>query len=382
MRIGIVAGETSGDILAAGMMQAIKDRLPEVEFIGIGGPRMEAVGFKCLWPSDAITMMGLEGGIEKIRSIWEIRQLLKKRLKAAKLTGFVGVDVPDFNLGLERYLRAGGIPVVHYVSPSVWAWRGYRIGKIKQSVDRVLTLFPFEVDYYARHQVPATFVGHPAATRAQTIDKQAARARLGIKQKTVIALLPGSRTSEVTRLLQPLLDAAKQLYAKDPNTHFLLPLARPALQPLLARCDLAMPDTTQLPLSVFDGQADDVLQAADLSILASGTAALESLLYLTPMVIVYKVSAMTRLMVTLLKNTEYYSLPNHLLAEPIVPELIQEMMTVDNIVKAARHYLDQPDLMAEHRRQYAEVAGRLRQNADEQAADAVLYEFMKGSSHA
>lgn len=301
LRVALVAGETSGDILGAGLMQAIKARHPDVEFIGVGGARMEAEGLKSYFSMERLAVMGLVEVLGRLFELLGRRRQLARDLIAAQPDVFIGIDAPDFNLGLELRLRRAGIRTVHYVSPSVWAWRQKRVLKIREACDLMLTLFPFEAQFYDEHQVPVRFVGHPLADAIpQQADRVAARQALDLPQdEPVVALMPGSRGGEVARLGELFLDAAIRLRALRPGIRFLLPCATPErreqLEQMLAGRDL--------PLTLLNGRSHEALAACDAVLIASGTATLEALLYKRPMVVAYRVAPMTyRILKRLVKS--------------------------------------------------------------------------------
>lgn len=364
MRIAIVAGEPSGDVLAAGLIAQIKKRVPDAHFYGIGGEQMQAHGFEVLYPMDSIALMGVESVLKDLRNILNIRRTLLKVILADKPDCFIGVDVPDFNLSLEKSIKANGIKVVHYVSPSVWAWRGYRIKKIRRAIDHMLTLFPFEKKYYDQHAIPATFIGHPTADKAISIREQAnTQAR-----EHTIALLPGSRRAEVSSLLPIMLDAARRIQTRYPEMQFILPFATKQLKNQYT----AMIEQSALPIEVSLKQSGEALARAKLSIVASGTAALEAMIYGSVMVVVYKLGWMSYLMYSLFKHVEHFSLPNQLLKQPEIPELSQKQVTAENIYRQTCKFLDDPARMLRLEQEFAQVSQTLHKKTDVCAAQAVL----------
>lgn len=371
MKIGVVAGETSGDYLGAGLAAELLRERPDAEFFGICGPRMQALGLNSMFPMDSISIMGLDGLLSGIRQILEIRKKLERFYLDTHPDVFIGIDVPDFNLGLEARLRRGGIKTIHYVSPTVWAWRGYRIRKIKNAVDHMLTLFPFEADYYRQHGVPVTFVGHPMADEIdENVDLAAARRRFELPpDATVVALLPGSRVSELKRLGALFLRSANELLRRYPNTRFIAPMANPQTHEYFSTL---AGSSAGAPVRIVNGQARECMAAADVVLLASGTAALEAALLRKPMVVAYKVSAFSSYLVRLFAHVKYFSMPNNLLDEPIVPEFMQERATVDNLVAAVSAYLDEPRRCVEAREKFAQIRRSLRCGANQRAAKAVL----------
>ncbi|WP_220802472.1 lipid-A-disaccharide synthase [Pseudomonas sp. NCCP-436] len=367
LRVALVAGEASGDILGAGLMQAIKARHPNAEFIGVGGPRMEAEGMKSYFPMERLAVMGLVEVLGRLFELLGRRRQLARDLIAVQPDLFIGIDAPDFNLDLEHRLRRAGIRTVHYVSPSVWAWRQKRVLKIREACDLMLTLFPFEAQFYEAHQVPVRFVGHPLADVIPLeADRTAARRTLDLPvNEPVIALLPGSRGGEVARLGELFLEAAARIRALRPGIRFLLPCATPErrqqLEQMLAGRDL--------PLTLYDGCSHEVLAACDAVLIASGTATLEALLYKRPMVVAYRVAPMTYRILKRLVKSPYISLPNLLAERMLVPELIQEAATPDALAQALVPLIDGGQIQTEG---FDVIHRALRRNASQSAAEAVL----------
>jgi len=372
MRIAMVAGEASGDLLGAGLVSELKKLHPDAEFAGIGGPRMRAQGLQAWHDSGELSVMGLAEVVRHLPRLLSLRSKLRKRLLEWRPDVFIGIDAPDFNLGLERKLKDAGIRTVHYVSPSVWAWREDRAAKIGRSADRVLCLFPMEPPIYERHGVDARFVGHPLADSfALHPDAAAARATLGVGEGgPVLALLPGSRASEIERLLPTFLDAAELLRAKLPQLQVLVPAAD-------ARCrsqiEAQLGAHPQLQLRVLDGQAHEAMIASDLVLLASGTAALEAMLAKRPMVVAYRISALTyRLVMGLgMMHSNHYSLPNVLANEPVVPELMQGECTAPNLAAALERWLSDAPACETLERRFLRIHERLRGGGSAAAARAV-----------
>ncbi|WP_417312727.1 lipid-A-disaccharide synthase [Ectopseudomonas khazarica] len=367
LRVALVAGEASGDILGAGLMQAIKLRHPDVEFIGVGGARMEAEGLTSYFPMERLAVMGLVEVLGRLFELLGRRRQLARDLIAAQPDVFIGIDAPDFNLGLELKLRRAGIRTVHYVSPSVWAWRQKRVLKIREACDLMLTLFPFEAQFYDAHQVPVRFVGHPLADAIpQHADRAAARDALDLPHdEAVVALMPGSRGGEVARLGELFLDAAIRLRALRPGIRFLLPCATPErreqLEQMLAGRDL--------PLTLLDGRSHEVLAACDAVLIASGTATLEALLYKRPMVVAYRVAPMTYRILKRLVKSPYISLPNLLAERLLVPELIQDAATAGALAQTVAPLIDGGQVQTEG---FDVIHRALRRDASVSAADAVL----------
>ncbi|WP_296271091.1 lipid-A-disaccharide synthase [Pseudomonas sp. UBA6323] len=367
LRVALVAGEASGDILGSGLMQAIKQRYPDAEFIGVGGSRMEAEGLKSYFPMERLAVMGLVEVLGRLFELLGRRRQLARDLIAAKPDVFIGIDAPDFNLGLELKLRRAGIKTVHYVSPSVWAWRQKRVLKIREACDLMLTLFPFEAQFYDEHQVPVRFVGHPLADAIpQQADRAAAREALDLPQdEPVVALMPGSRGGEVARLGELFLDAAIRLRSLRPGVRFLLPCATPErreqLEQMLAGRDL--------PLTLLNGRSHEALAACDAVLIASGTATLEALLYKRPMVVAYRVAPMTYRILKRLVKSPYISLPNLLAERLLVPELIQDAATPEALAQAVAPLIDGGQVQTEG---FDVIHRALRRDASVSAADAVL----------
>ncbi|MCR8932855.1 lipid-A-disaccharide synthase [Pseudomonas sp. A4] len=366
LRIALVAGEASGDILGAGLMRALKAQHPAVEFIGVGGPLMQAEGLKSYFPMERLSVMGLVEVLGRLRELLKRRKQLIATLIAEKPDVFIGIDAPDFNLNIELKLRQAGIKTVHYVSPSVWAWRQKRVLKIREGCDLMLTLLPFEAKFYEEKGVPVRFVGH---TLADTIpleaDRAAARAELGLPDGPLVALMPGSRGGEVSRLGGLFLDTAERLRAMRPGLRFVIPCANPErraqLEELLAGRDL--------PVTLLNGQSHLALAACNAVLIASGTATLEALLYKRPMVVAYRLAPLTFWILKRMVKSPYVSLPNLLAQRLLVPELLQDDATVEALALTLSPLIDGGE---EQTRGFDEIHRTLRLDASNQAADAVL----------
>jgi lipid-A-disaccharide synthase len=367
LRVALVAGEASGDILGAGLMQALKARHPQIEFIGVGGPLMQAEGLNAYFPMERLAVMGLVEVLGRLPELLLRRRRLIKTLIDAKPDVFIGIDAPDFNLGLELKLRRAGIKTVHYVSPSVWAWRQKRVLKIRDACDLMLCLFPFEAQFYDAHQVPVRFVGHPLADAIpQQADRAAAREALDLPQDcAVVALMPGSRGGEVARLGALFLDAAVRLRTLRPGIRFVLPCASPERRVQLEQMLVGR----DLPLTLLDGRSHDALAACDAVLIASGTATLEALLYKRPMVVAYKVAPLTYRILKRMVSSAYISLPNLLAERLLVPELIQDAATPEALAQALAPLLDDGEVQTEG---FDVIHRALRRDASAQAAEAVL----------
>ena len=372
VRIGIVAGEASGDALGAALITAIRRRLPEAVFIGIAGPRMIEAGCRALFPAEKLAVMGLVEVLGHFRELSSIRRQLIAAFLAEPPDAFVGIDAPDFNLGLEGTFKHAGIPTIHYVSPSVWAWRRYRLKKIARSTDLMLTLFPFESAFYEERHIPVRYVGHPLADAVPVdVDRADARSRLGLpREGDVVALLPGSRMTEVRMLGEVFISAAKRLLAGHPQLRFVAPMASEATQCLLKE-QLRM-QGGDVPITIVTGLSQQALAAADAAMIASGTATLEALLLKCPMVMAYKLKPATYWLAKRLVKVPYYSLPNLLAQRPLVPELIQDAVTAERLAAAVRVYLDDKQASKRLAAQFRDMHVQLRRDAAQRAATAVI----------
>ncbi|HLA31088.1 MAG TPA: lipid-A-disaccharide synthase [Pseudomonas sp.] len=373
MRVALVAGEASGDILGAGLMQALKAQHPQIEFIGVGGPLMQAQGLNPYFPMERLSVMGLVEVLGRLPELLARRKRLINTLIEARPDVFIGIDAPDFNLGLELKLRRAGIKTVHYVSPSVWAWRQKRVLKIRDACDLMLCLFPFEAQFYEAHRVPVRFVGHPLAdTIPLQADRGAARATLNLPQDSpVVALLPGSRGGEVARLGELFLDAAVRLRALRPGIRFVLPCSSPERRVQLEQMLVGR----DLPLTLLDGRSHEALAACDAVLIASGTATLEALLYKRPMVVAYKVAPLTYRILKRLVTSPYISLPNLLAERLLVPEMIQDAATPEALAQLLAPLLEDGEVQTEG---FDLIHRALRRDASVQAAQAVLQLLGRG----
>lgn len=374
LRIGIVAGESSGDILGAGLIRAIRARVPEVRFEGVAGAEMLAAGCEALYPAESLAVMGLTEVLWHLPRLLHIRRRLRRHFLRHPPHVFVGIDSPDFNLGLETDLRRAGIRTVHYVSPTVWAWRPKRVFKVGRAADRVLALLPFEPPYYAKHGFRAEFVGHPLADAAPAdIDRPALRRSLHLRAEgPLVALLPGSRVTEVDSLGPLFLDAAQWLSNAMPAVQFVIPAATPRLNQLIKnQVRMFKPD---LPVTVVEGHSREVLGAADAALLASGTATLEAMLWRCPMVVAYRLAASSYALVRGLRllKTRHVSLPNLLAGRALVPEFLQHRALPANLGEALRTLLTDEAARHAQLEAFASLKQRLARDANERAADAVL----------
>lgn len=366
LRIALVAGEASGDILGAGLMRALKAQHPAVEFIGVGGPLMQAQGLTSYFAMERLSVMGLVEVLGRLRELLARRKALIKTLIDEKPDVFIGIDAPDFTLNIELKLRQAGIKTVHYVSPSVWAWRQKRVLKIREGCDLMLTLLPFEARFYEEKGVPVRFVGHTLADVVPLqADREAARQALGLPDGPLVALMPGSRGGEVSRLGGLFFDAAERLQALRPGIRFVLPCASPQrrsqLEALLAGRDL--------PVTLLDGRSHEALAACDAVLIASGTATLEALLYKRPMVVAYRLAPLTFWILKRMVKSPYVSLPNLLAQRLLVPELLQDDATPDALANTLLPLIDGGE---EQTRGFDEIHRTLRRDASNQAAEAVL----------
>jgi lipid-A-disaccharide synthase len=374
-RIALVAGEASGDLLGAGLVAAIRERHPDAVFAGVGGDAMRAQGVETWHDASELAVMGLSEVLAHLPRLLRLRGALRERVLAWKPDVFVGIDAPDFNLGLERRLKRRGVRTVHYVSPSVWAWRESRAAKIGASADRVLCLFPMEPEIYARHGVDARFVGHPLADAiALEPDRGAARAALGIPFHTpVLAVLPGSRLGEIERMLPAFLETAALVARDVDDLQLLVPAANAPCRAAIEQALAASP----FPASrcrLLDGDAQRAMIAADVVLLASGTAALEAMLCKRPMVVGHRIAASTYRVVKglgLLKS-RFVSLPNVLAGEALVPELLQEDCTPPKLAGAVLAWFRDPEAVAALRPRFRAIHEALRRDASARAAEAVL----------
>ncbi|EIK67438.1 lipid-A-disaccharide synthase [Pseudomonas synxantha BG33R] len=366
LRIALVAGEASGDILGAGLMRALKAQHPAVEFIGVGGPLMQAEGLASYFPMERLSVMGLVEVLGRLRELLARRKLLIKTLIEEKPDVFIGIDAPDFTLNIELKLRQAGIKTVHYVSPSVWAWRQKRVLKIREGCDLMLTLLPFEARFYEEKGVPVRFVGHTLADAIPLqADRAAARAELGLPAGPLVALMPGSRGGEVGRLGALFFDAAERLQAQKPGIRFVLPCASPQRR---AQIETLL-EGRNLPLTLLDGQSHLALAACDAVLIASGTATLEALLYKRPMVVAYRLAPLTFWILKRMVKSPYISLPNLLAQRLLVPELLQDDATPEALAQTLLPLIDGGE---EQTRGFDDIHRTLRRDASNQAADAVL----------
>ena len=372
MHVVLSVGEASGDLLAAGLMQALSARVPGVRFSGIAGPKMEALGCEAHMSMERLSVMGLVEVAGRYVEIIPKRRELAARFITERPDVFIGVDAPDFNLSLEKRLRRAGIPTVHYVSPSVWAWREYRVRKIRRAVDRLLLVFPFEASFYAHHGVPATFVGHHLADTIQgEIDRTCARQALGVdKTGPIVGLLPGSRMSEVSRLGPLLFSAAKWLARRIDSVAFMVPTVNDVIQQALQRMKQA--SSLKSPVHFVRDRSHQAMAACNVLIMASGTATLEAMLLRRPMVITYRTHPVTWSIGRHMLKLPYVGLPNILAGEMLVPELLQQRATASALGASALAFLASPERCAQLNARFERIHQTLKCDASQRAADAVL----------
>ena len=371
--IAIVAGEASGDLLGSQLILALREHLPALNVVGIGGPRMEAAGMHVWFPLEKLAVRGYFEVLKHYFEIVGIRRKLRRRLLKTRPDVFIGIDAPDFNLDLERGLKARGIPTVHYVSPAIWMWRRERLGKIKRAVSRMLTLFPFEEDIYRDAGVDVAFVGHPLADMLDQIPRDdAAREQLRLPPGSpVVALLPGSRQSELQYMADLFIRTAKLIHARLPHAVFLVPLTTRETR-VMFETALYHNDAEELPLTIMFGHAQDAMAAADVVLVASGTATLEAALLCKPMVITYKMPRSTYWLLQGKGYLPYYGLPNILAREFVVPEFIQDDATPQNLSQALLNLLADVATRDRIAARFAAMSASLHRGAARQAALAVL----------
>lgn len=367
----MVAGEASGDILGAGLIKALKIQHPDARFVGIGGPKMIAEGFETLYPMERLSVMGLFEVLGRLGELLKIRKQLFNTLLDLNPDVFIGIDAPDFNLKLERKLKEKNIKAVHYVSPSVWAWREKRVFTIKKSVDLVLCLFPFEVDFYKKHDVPAVCVGHTLADAiAMETDTQGAREQLQLTMDSpVVALMPGSREGEVSRLGELFLQAAELIKQQIPTVQFVLPAAN---QDRFNQLTHMLADHESLSVKLLNGQSREAMASSDTVLMASGTAALEGMLFKKPLVVSYKLSALTAYIVRKMLKQPFVSLPNLLAGKELVPEILQEDATAGNLATAVLNFLQNESASSHLKAEFTQLHQWLKRDADVAAASAVI----------
>lgn len=373
MLIGFVAGEASGDLLAAPVVAALRERLPGVKCAGIAGDRMIEAGAQAWWHVRELSVRGYAEVLRELPRLLQMRSALRRRLLGGQPAAVVGVDSPDFNLRLEMQLRAAGVPTVHYVSPSIWAWRPQRIDKVRRAADRVLLVFPFEQRIYDDAGIAATYVGHPLASIIPArADTAGARRRLGLPEAgPVVALLPGSRRAEVQHIGPVFIEAATLMLRREPRLLFVLPVAEPRLREHLAAA-LAGAGAAAGRIRLLDGRSHDCLEAADGALVASGTATLEAALYGKPMVIAYRMPPFSHWIMRQMGTVTFVGLPNILAGEPLVPELLQHDATPQRLADGLLAILDDPARCELLRERFAAMHASLKRDTARLAAEAIM----------
>lgn len=372
MKLGIIAGEASGDFLGAQLIEALAVAYPHLEVEGIAGPQMQAAGCKSLFDMERLAVMGLIEPLCRLPDLIRLRKSIYQHFLHYPPDVFIGIDAPDFNLGLEKKLRASGIPVIHYVSPSVWAWRAGRVKLIKQAVDMILCLFPFEAAFYTKHHVPVRYVGHPLAAKIPLQpDSEAARRTLGLSiQHEYVALLPGSRLQEIERMSPVFLKAAEILWKEKPSLHFISAHLNQGNAKRFQQLQAQF--TPDLPLVSFVEQTATVMAAADIAMVTSGTATLECMLYKKPMVIAYRMAPLTYFLAKYLVKTPYIGLPNILANTALVPEFIQEAATPQALASALLAYMNHPEKISALKQAFTSMHQNLHQDTEKILVEAVV----------
>lgn len=372
VRIGIVAGEASGDLLGSHLIQALKKKRADIEFVGIAGPKMMGEGAQSLFPIERLSIRGYFEVIKHLFGLLKLRRQLLKHFLNNRLDLFIGIDAPDFNFWLEKKLKNKGIKTIHYVSPSIWAWRKNRLNKIRHAVTHMLALFPFEPALYQQAGIPVTYVGHPLADMLP-MEPDTTAAREGLRLKStdlIIAMLPGSRQSEVQQHAELFVKTAKLIYAEHPNVVFLVPLITRETRQIF---ELAIfHEEVSLPIQILFGHAHDAMEAADVIIVASGTATLEAALLKKPMVITYRMSNLSWKILKRMRLQPYVGLPNILAGKFVVPELLQDDATPEKLAEASLKLVSDTNYIAEIKAEFTKIHISLRQDTAEKAAVAIL----------
>jgi lipid-A-disaccharide synthase len=374
LRVGLVAGEASGDTLGADLINSLRRRAPNMQFFGVAGPKMLAAGCESWEPAESLAVMGLFDVLRDLPRLARLLSRLKRMFLTARPDVFIGIDAPDTNLRIARSLHAAGIPTVQYVSPQVWAWRQGRARNIRESVDLVLCLLPFEKRFYDEHGIPAEFVGHPLADAIpENVDREAARRALGLDlESSVVALLPGSRRGEVARLAADFAATARWLAAQRPNLKFIAPMASAATRQIFSR--VLERDAAGLDLQLIDGQATTALSAANVVLVASGTASLQAALCKRPMVVVYRLGALSAWMITRLNlvKSKFFAQPNLLADRRVVGEYFQDQIIPESIGAELLMWLDDTERRSALEREFSRIHADLRRGAGTRAAQAIL----------
>lgn len=369
----MVAGEASGDLLASHLIRALRRHLPEVEFYGIGGPKMQREGFRAMWPCERLAVHGYVDALKRYRELSSIRRGLLSAMLKDPPDAFIGVDAPDFNLWLEERMKKAGVPAIHFVSPSIWAWRAGRLEKIVRSVTHLLCLFPFEPALYKDRSIAVSYVGHPFADELPLHpDREAMREQLALPAELpIIALLPGSRQSEVKNLAPVFIEAAKRIVERRPEVRFIVPLATRETRQLFEQA-LHDADASELPIRMLFGHAVEAMTAADAVLVASGTASLEAALLKRPMVISYRMGSLQYRLMKRLAYLPWVGLPNILCGEEMVPELLQDDATPERLAAALEAWFDDADRRHALETRFMALHLELRQGTAEKAAKAIL----------
>ncbi len=373
LTIGMVAGEPSGDALGLHLMQALRQHLPHARFTGIGGPRMKGAGFEALVPMEKLAVMGIAEVLRHFPELFSIRRRLTAHYLSERPRLFIGIDSPEFNIGLELKLRSAGVPTVHYVGPQIWAWRAGRIHTIRRAVSKMLVLFPFETAIYERAQVPVAYVGHPLADQLGNfpgITAMREQLRLPTGGK-IVTLLPGSRVTELKRMSGLFVATAERIAEAVPGVQFLIPFVSRETREIFEGALLSRA-AGELNMSMMFGHAHEAMAAADVVLVASGTATLEAALLKRPMVITYKVAALSALVHRTHAHLPYVGLPNVLAGEFVVPEFLQDEATPDNLAQAVTNLLFDPVMRQRLEARFEKMAGELRRDASTAAAAAIL----------
>jgi lipid-A-disaccharide synthase len=373
VRIALVAGEASGDLLGSHLLEALRERLPGLQACGIGGPKMQSAGMESWYPMEWFAVRGYVEVIRSLPRLLRVRRELRRRLIADPPDLFIGIDAPDFNLSLEIDLRKAGIPTVHYVSPSIWAWRGERIHKIKRAASKILALFPFESAIYEKAGVPVAYVGHPLAdTLPERSDREAAREQMRLNaRQTVVAMLPGSRQSEVRQLGELFVATARLVAAQVPNPHFLVPLVSRQTR-LIFEEAIYRQGGEDLPITILFGHAHMAMVAADAVLVASGTATLEAALLKRAMVITYRMPWLSAWIMKRKGYLPYVGLPNILAGDFVVPEILLEDATAENLAQALVNQLQDKEIRSRLERRFLGIHRELRQGTATRAVEAIL----------
>ncbi len=377
LRIGIVVGEASGDILGSSLIKAIKQKYPDAQFEGVGGPLMIAEGFNSHFPMDRLSVMGFVEPFKRLPELLNIRKSIKEYFTNNPPDLFVGIDSPDFTLNIELFLREAGILTAHYVSPSVWAWRQGRVKKIAKAVDRMLTLLPFEAEFYHQHNVPVTFVGHPLADQFAIDPNELEQQKQNVRElfnllssDSVVALMPGSRGGEVSLLAEPFIETARWCLHQRSDLKFIIPAANDQRKKQIQR--QLQERGKGLPIQLVDGQSREVMTAADVILMASGTAALEAMLLKKPMVVAHRLSWFTHLIALMMVKIKFFSLPNILAGEALIPELLQKEVRPEMLGPLLLERLQDEQQRQQLTARFTELHEQLRQDASTRAAEVLL----------